>query len=246
MLSVNAGTYVLSESGGPAGYTPAAWSCTGGTLTGSSVVVPSGGTVSCTINNNDQPAQLTLIKTVTNDNGGTAVPTDWTLTATGPTPGVTGTTGAPAITDAVVTAGSYTLSESGGPAGYTAGSWSCTGGTLTGSTVVVPSGGDVTCTINNTDQLGTWDLAKSSDPASGATVKPGDTITYTLTATKTGGVDPTGITISDDLANVLNNATLVSGPTASTGTASIAGTTMTWTIPTLDRGGDRHVHRQSQ
>ena len=107
------------------------------------------------------------------------------------------------------------------------------GGTVTGSTVVVPSGGDVTCTINNNDQLGTWDLAKSSDPASGATVNPGDTITYTLTATKTGGVDPTGITIRDDLANVLNNATLVSGPTASTGTASIVGTTMTWTIPTL-------------
>ncbi|HSX43793.1 MAG TPA: hypothetical protein VLE69_00630, partial [Candidatus Saccharimonadales bacterium] len=32
------------------------------------------------------PPHLTLIKTVTTDNGGTAVPTDWTLTATGPTP----------------------------------------------------------------------------------------------------------------------------------------------------------------
>ena len=41
--------------------------------------------VTCTINNNDQPAELTLVKTVTNDNGGTAVPTDWTLAAAGPT-----------------------------------------------------------------------------------------------------------------------------------------------------------------
>ena len=38
----------------------------------------------CTINNDDQPATLTLIKTVTNDNGGTALPTAWTLAADGP------------------------------------------------------------------------------------------------------------------------------------------------------------------
>ena len=54
--------------------------------TGTTVIVPTGGNATCTINNNDQPAQLTLVKTVTNDNGGTAVPTDWTLTAAGPTP----------------------------------------------------------------------------------------------------------------------------------------------------------------
>ena len=47
---------------------------------------PLGGDVTCTINNNDQPAKLTLVKTVTNDNGGTAVPTAWTLAAAGPTP----------------------------------------------------------------------------------------------------------------------------------------------------------------
>ena len=41
--------------------------------------------VTCTINNNDQPARLTLVKTVTNDNGGTAPPTAWTLAAAGPT-----------------------------------------------------------------------------------------------------------------------------------------------------------------
>ena len=138
--AVNAGTYILSESGGPSGYTLVAWSCTGGTLTGSSVVVPNGGAVTCTINNNDQVAQLTLIKTVTNDNGGTALPTDWTLTATGPTTGVTGTTGSPAVTNAVVSAGTYTLAESAGPAGYAPGAWTCTGGTLTDSTVTVVPG----------------------------------------------------------------------------------------------------------
>ncbi len=69
---VNAGTYTLSESGGPAGYTAGTWSCTAGTLTGSSLVLALNQSATCTINNNDQAAHLTLVKTVTNDNGGTA------------------------------------------------------------------------------------------------------------------------------------------------------------------------------
>ncbi len=77
---MNAGSYVLSESGGPEGYTASAWSCTGGTLTGASVSVPNGGNVTCTITNTAQQASLTLVKTVTNNNGGTAVATAWTLT----------------------------------------------------------------------------------------------------------------------------------------------------------------------
>ena len=61
------------------------WSCTGGTVDRiDRRWSPPGGDVTCTINNDDQPATLTLVKTVTNDNGGTAVPTDWTLTAAGP------------------------------------------------------------------------------------------------------------------------------------------------------------------
>ncbi|MEO6996865.1 MAG: hypothetical protein ABI112_02165, partial [Terracoccus sp.] len=149
--TVNAGTYTLSEANGPAGYTASAWSCIGGTLTGASVVVPNGGNVTCTINNNDQAAKLTLVKTVTNDNGGTAVPANWTLSAAGPTP-ITGATGTPAVTAATVNAGTYTLAESNGPAGYTPSAWSCTGGTLTGASLVLPNGGNVTCTINNNDQ----------------------------------------------------------------------------------------------
>ena len=44
---------------------------------------------------------LTLVKEVINDDGGSADPTDWTLTADGPTP-IAGVTGTPAITDAPV------------------------------------------------------------------------------------------------------------------------------------------------
>ena len=69
---MNAGTYTLSEAG-PAGYTPSAWSCVGGTQTAASIVLGPGQAATCTINNDDIAAQLTLVKTVTNDNGGTAV-----------------------------------------------------------------------------------------------------------------------------------------------------------------------------
>ena len=72
-------------------------------------------------------------------------------------------------------------------------------------------------------------LAKASDPVSGSSVQPGDTITYTLTATNDSDAVLTGATATDDLSNVLNNATLGRGP----GGAMLTGTTLTWTIPEL-------------
>ena len=57
--------------------------------------------------------------------GGTAVPTDWTLNATGPTP-ISGVTGSAAVTNATVNAGSYNIFESNGPPGYASGAWWCT------------------------------------------------------------------------------------------------------------------------
>src|SRR5436190_599016 len=74
---------------------------------------------------------------------------------------------------------------------------------------------------------------KASSPASGSTVEPDALITYVVTVTKTGGVNPVDRVVMDNLSDVLNNATLVDGPTASTGAASVTGTTLTWTIPSL-------------
>ena len=128
---VNAGVYTLAESNGPGGYTPGSWSCTAGSLNGDQLTLSLGESASCTINNDDDRAALTLVKTVTNDNGGDAVATDWTLTAQGPTP-ISGVSGDAAITDAAVDAGVYTLSESDGPSGYVPGSWSCTAGSTVG------------------------------------------------------------------------------------------------------------------
>ena len=142
--AVGAGTYTLAEAG-PAGYSASAWGCTGGTLTGSSLVLAAGETASCSITNTfvvvpPQPAHLTLTKAIDNTGGGSAQATDWTLSATGPTT-ISGHTGDPAITAAAVGAGTYTLAEAG-PAGYSASAWGCTGGTLTGSSLVLAAGAD--------------------------------------------------------------------------------------------------------
>ena len=235
--TVNAGTYTLSESGGPGGYTAGGWTCTGVTNTGATLVLTPGSNATCTINNDDQPAQLTLVKTVDNGSSGTAAATDWTLTAAGPTAGVTGATGSGAVTDAEVLPGSYTLSEADGPDDYTASAWTCVDAddesvTVSGSAVTVALGDDITCTIVNTATPPSWSIIKLSDPESGSTVQPGDEITYLVGLIRNAG-NPTDVVVTDDLSAVLANATLVDGPTASVGTATVAGTTMTWTVPVL-------------
>jgi hypothetical protein len=93
-------------------------------------------------------ATLTLAKTVVNDEHGTAVDTDFTLTATGPDV-ISGVEGDLSITSAVVAVGDYALTESA-LAGYTQAGWSCTSG-LSGSTVTLAADDVVTCTATNTD-----------------------------------------------------------------------------------------------
>ncbi len=116
----------------------------------------------CTITNTVQNAHLTLVKTITNDNGGAAAATDWTLTATGPNT-ISGATGSTNVTNASVGIGTYTLSESATPAGYTAGDWSCVkngGQAVTGSSITLAGGDSATCTINNNDKTATLKVKK--------------------------------------------------------------------------------------
>ncbi len=236
------GDYVLSEEG-PEGYTADPWTCTGGTLEGSTVTVPLGADVTCTILNTARQPSLTLVKEVVNDDGGSAEPTDWTLEADGPTP-LSGVSGDPAVTGADVEVGAYALSETGGPAGYEASDWTCEvpgvdGGTATpvavsDGTVQVDVGQTVVCTVVNDDVPAPFTVVKSSEPGSGATVLPGDVITYTVTVATVGeGFDP-DVVITDDLAEVLSNATLVEGTVEpSTGGVVLTGTTLVWTVGDL-------------
>ena len=80
---VQVGDYVLSESGGPAGYTASDWSCVGAPIANGTVTIALDQDVTCTITNTAVAPTLTLVKTVTNTSGGTAQPTDWLLSATG-------------------------------------------------------------------------------------------------------------------------------------------------------------------
>jgi len=128
------GTYALSESG-PAGYATTGYDC------GASVTLALGESRTCTITNNDVPAHLKLVKVVVNNNGGAAAATDWTLSAAGRTP-IGGAGGA----EGDVSAGTYTLSESG-PGGYTTTGYDC------GASVILALGESRTCTITNDDMV---------------------------------------------------------------------------------------------
>ena len=118
-----------------------------------------------------------------NDNGGTAVETDWTLSADGPTR-VSGVEGDPAITNAPVDPGDYTLAETDGPAGYTATVWTCQNAagdpvTVTDATVPVALGDNLTCTITNNDQAAQLKLLKTVVNDNGGTAVDTD---WTLSA----------------------------------------------------------------
>jgi hypothetical protein len=141
--SVGAGSFTASETV-VANYTAGDW--TGDCNPDGTVTLALGDNKSCTITNDDDPAHLTLVKEVINDDGGGAVATDWTLFAAGPTP-ISGAGGA----DSDVSAGTYTLSESAGPPFYTAGNWVCVGGTQVGDQVTLDNGESATCTIINDD-----------------------------------------------------------------------------------------------
>ncbi len=91
-------------------------------------------------------AQLTLVKKVVNIGGGDAHATDWMLKAEGPEKTLSGKT----EKSGAVPPGSYTLSEFGGPDGYTASPWSCTNKVVTADVVTLAAGDSVTCTITNT------------------------------------------------------------------------------------------------
>jgi fimbrial isopeptide formation D2 family protein len=113
------------------------------------------------------------------------------------------------------------------------------GETLTNS---VSGNGDIPpldCTVDepcSTDHpvSPAWDLTKVADPVSGTAVEPGDTITYTLTATPLGGTVQ-NLVVTDDLSGVLKHTSLdFAGITAPTGTTvTLSSQVLTWTIDEL-------------
>ncbi|MFT9398285.1 MAG: CshA/CshB family fibrillar adhesin-related protein [Bifidobacterium psychraerophilum] len=106
--------------------------------------------------------------------------------------------------------GNYTLVETKAPEGYFLDS--------TAHHFTVDSD-DLTLNLGklvNDQETSGLKITKSSDPASGSKVKPGQTVTYKVTATNTGNADLDPVTVSDDLTGVFDNATYVKDSAKST------------------------------
>jgi Prealbumin-like fold domain len=158
-ITLSAGSHTASEVN--FGNYSALLGWQGDCATDGSITLLDGEEKVCSITNVDGPRQLdigvlTLIKTVVNDNGGTATVADWTLSAVSGTTTVSGISGTQDTNGVPVPAGVYTLSESSGPAGYTASLYSCIGGgdviPVIGNTVTIGKDESFICTITNNDQ----------------------------------------------------------------------------------------------
>lgn len=140
VITLDAGSYEVTEQSAPGYQTSYSQACAGS--------IAAGEQKTCTITNDDMAPSLTLVKEVVNNNGGEAGASEWLLSATGPTP-ISGQGGASSGSD--FSAGTYSLSEAGGPADYSASDWVCQGGTPDGSSITLGLGESATCTITNDD-----------------------------------------------------------------------------------------------
>ena len=97
-----------------------------------------------------------------------------------------------------------------------------------------PTTCDPATNLCTTHPMPGFTLTKTADPASGSTVRAGDTITYTVTGTNTGKTALTPATITDDLSAVLNNAAVVPGSLkaivdgAPAAAPTLSGSTLSW------------------
>jgi hypothetical protein len=120
-----------TESPVPPGYTSSG--ICGATLTAGS----------CTITNDEVAATLIVVKHVINDNGGTAVASNFTMTVTATNPNPASFPGAESPgTTVSLDAGSYSVGETG-PSGYSTSYSNCSGSVAAGETK--------TCTVTNND-----------------------------------------------------------------------------------------------
>jgi len=180
-ITIDAGAYSVDESGGPSGYTKTlSAGCSGELAVNESAT--------CTITNDDDPAQLTVIKQVINNDGGTAVAADWTMDVTGSNPGNNNFPGVenPGTT-ITIDAGAYSVDESGGPDGET--DYIKTLGP--GCDGNLAPGESASCTITNDDAAGstaTLTLQKEVDNEGG-----GDKDKFDWTLTASGPVVRSGV-----------------------------------------------------
>ncbi len=181
--SFNTGAHTVSETG-DSGYTA---TISGDCAADGTITLGLADVKACTITNDDKAAHLIVIKTVINDNGGTATASQFTLDSGGTNDTPDNFAGAEAPgTDVTLDAGSYNVTESG-PSGYAASfSSECSGSIANGQTK--------TCTVTNDDiqqvesQI-TPTATTCSQFASGTSATL-DTLEYSVKSGKISQVNP--------------------------------------------------------
>ncbi|MFH1598282.1 MAG: hypothetical protein ABIB97_04415, partial [Patescibacteria group bacterium] len=173
------GTYTASETEDP-GYTASAWM--GDCASDGTVSIALGEHKVCEITNDDEAPTITLIKSVTNDNGGNALPDDFLLTIGG-NPATSGTTynvdaNTPYALDETQLAGYTFVSLTGDPKCPAA----------LGGTATLDEGEDITCTITNDDIQPTLTLVKTVINDNGGTKVVADFPLYIDGTLVTSGV----------------------------------------------------------
>ena len=224
-------TYTVSETN-LAGYAPSAWG--GDCAADGTIVLASGDDATCTITNDDIPAELTLVKIVNNTaGGGSAGVGDWTLEANlgG---GAAEISGASGVT-ATISAGDYVLSEVNGPSGYSLTGLSCDAGTLNVDILTVSLDQDIICTFTNEDLIANLEITKTVNDLNPSV---GDTITFMLDVVNNGPSDATNVVIND---TVLAGFTFVVNSMVGGDTQNQTAPSLVWTINSLPVGAANAV-----
>ena len=180
---------------------------------------------------------LRLVKVV---DGGTAVADDWSLSASAAAPNdsrnFSNAGGSGAFTT-IFGGVDYTLAEAGGPADYTAGSWSCSideGAAVTGSSINLSNGQSAVCTITNTFTPPTpsIDIVKTATPEF---YGPDGIGTFTITVTNDGPVPLTDVQVTDARAIAIDPSSTCARPVKDLAVDETV--TYTCTIANLDAEG---------
>jgi uncharacterized repeat protein (TIGR01451 family) len=157
-IAVTPGTHTAAEAV-VAGY--AFEGFTGACNSQGQITVALGESKTCTLTNNDIAPQLTVIKHVVNDSGGTKVASDFMLDSGGTDDTPDNFAGSEGGTLVTLDAGPYNVTETG-PSGYSATfSANCSGS--------IAIGESKTCTVTNDDQPGTLIVNKVLTQDNGGT-----------------------------------------------------------------------------
>ncbi|NYF11612.1 putative repeat protein (TIGR01451 family) [Leifsonia sp. AK011] len=168
-------------------------------------------------------ARLTLAKVVDNSafealdvpESELAVASDWVLSAEhGQESGIVGATGTADVTSVLVPAGSYELGEGvdldvAKPLldYYVAGEWDCTTEAVSGASLQLATGDDVTCTITNTATPVDLSIVKTDGgEVDGVPLVPtdeGGTYEYTFVVTNQGTIAATNAVVADEIPGTL-------------------------------------------